>query len=170
MDKDFYIKTYNGIESISNSFGVFSGKVKTPNTYVCPKNSRLYSRFFYVVNGLIIFNKNTKKELCAPAGTIVYLPSDATYKSEWPAGEVGEYISINFQIADSFLELPDKICIVTFDNTILKCLRMLTKYGFKVQSDISSKFCPNYTKSYTAWIMISFAKKRNKRINLYTRA
>ena len=115
MDKDFYIKTYNGIESISNSFGVFSGKVKTPNTYVCPKSSRLYSRFFYVVNGLIIFNKNTKKELCAPAGTIVYLPSDATYKSEWPVGEVGEYISINFQIADSLLELPDKICIVTFD-------------------------------------------------------
>ncbi|UKI38465.1 MAG: hypothetical protein L6V93_11425 [Clostridiales bacterium] len=43
-----------------------------------------------------------QKELRAPAGSIVYLPNDITYKSEWPAGETGEYISINFQMSESF--------------------------------------------------------------------
>ena len=115
MSSDFFIEIPVANDTLTHNFGVFSRKVQTPDTFVCTKNDKPFSRFFYVVNGLIIFDKGTKKELPAPAGSIVYLPNDITYKSEWPAGETGEYISINFQMSDKLLRLPDKICIAATD-------------------------------------------------------
>lgn len=117
MDGDFFIKDSEKIGNTTLSFGVFSDKVYTPDTFVCQKSDRQFYRLFYVVNGLIIFNRGTKNELRAPAGNIVYLPSDIAYKSEWPKGEIGEFITFNFQIVSDLITLPDKICIAAVDKS-----------------------------------------------------
>ena len=67
------------------------------------------------MGGEIIFNKNTKDELRAPAGRIVYLPNDITYFAEWTEEE-GEYISINFILEEFYVKLSDKLCIAALDS------------------------------------------------------
>ena len=139
MSNDFFIKISEESEALCYNFGVFSSKVQTPNTFVCSKHDKPYSRFFYVVNGLIIFNKGSKKELQAPAGSLVYLPNDITYKSEWPAGVPGEYITINFQISDRFLHLPDRICIATVDKNEYYLKMFKNAYKIWMQGSLGYK-------------------------------
>lgn len=91
------------------------GIVPTPDVYVCTENDKKFSRFFYVINGTITFDKGTEKEITASAGTIVYLPNNITYKSEWSAGTDGKYISVNFQLDELYITLPDSICIAAVD-------------------------------------------------------
>ena len=73
----------NKIEIINNSFGVYYGEVIPPDSCVCRKGDKDFSRFFYVLKGEIIFNKETERELRVKSGEIVYLPKDITYLSEW---------------------------------------------------------------------------------------
>lgn len=115
MDKQFFVKEIRTDKTRKYNFGVFSGKVETPDTYICEKNDKPYSRFFYVVNGTIIFDEGTNREVRVPAGHIAYLPNNITYKSHWPAGGTGEYISINFQLDEIYVSLPDRICIAAAD-------------------------------------------------------
>lgn len=115
MDNNFFIKSTSPSSDSGHNFGVFRGTVQTPDKYTCVNNAKRFSRFFYVLNGTIYFNKGTKDELCAPSGSIVYLPNNITYKSEWPAGDIGEYISINFQLDGMYVGLPNKICIAAVD-------------------------------------------------------
>lgn len=110
MNKGFYVN-----ETDITHFGVFRAKVPMPGVYTCAKNDKPYSRFFYVMNGTIIFNKGTSNEIYAPAGNIVYLPNDVSYQAEWPEGETGEYISVNFQLDETYLKLPEQICIAAVD-------------------------------------------------------
>ncbi len=102
-------------DSINRKFGVFSNKVVPPSAYVCVKNDRMFSRFFYVVKGKIIFDKGTENELEVSCGEIAYLPNDVTYKSEWDIGGEGEYIALHFILDEFYVKLPDKICIVAND-------------------------------------------------------
>lgn len=105
----------NKIEIINKSFGGYSGEVIPPDAYVCKKNDKQFSRFFYVVNGSIVFDKGTSKELRVNKNEIVFLPNNITYKSEWDTAEKGKYISLNFVIDDGYLSLPKKICTVVYD-------------------------------------------------------
>jgi AraC-like DNA-binding protein len=75
----------------------------------------MFSRFFYVINGQIIFNRDKDQILCASPGMIVYLPNNITYTSEWTTKEYGEYISINFILDEYYVRLPDHICVATED-------------------------------------------------------
>lgn len=99
-------------DSINRKFGVFSDSVIPPSPYVCEKNDRMFSRFFYVLKGKIIFDKGTENELEVKSGEIVYLPNDVTYNSEWDLSEEGRYISLHFILDEFYVKLPDKICIV----------------------------------------------------------
>ena len=72
----------NKFDSISCKFGVFSGEVIPPSAYICRKNDKMFSRFFYVQSGKIIFNKSTKEQIFAGKGDILYLPKNVTYVSE----------------------------------------------------------------------------------------
>ena len=62
MSSDFFIEIPVANDTLTHNFGVFSSKVQTPDTFVCTKNDKPFSRFFYVVNGLIIFDKGTKTD------------------------------------------------------------------------------------------------------------
>lgn len=115
MSEDFYVKLSETNMTADYRFGVFMGVVRTPDTYICTENDKPFSRFFYVTNGTITFDKGTEKEISASAGTIVYLPNNITYKSEWSAGEDGKYISVNFQLDELYITLPDRICIAAVD-------------------------------------------------------
>ena len=105
----------NKIEIINNSFGVYCAEVIPPDSCICHKGDKDFSRFFYVVNGEIIFNKKTERELRVKSGEIVYLPKDITYLSEWDTAEKGKYISLNFILGDSYISLPKDACIVACD-------------------------------------------------------
>ena len=139
MNDNFYIKFVEKNDIPGYSFGVFSNKVPTPDKAVCLKNDKPYSRFFYVVSGTIIFDKDTDDEICAPAGSIVYLPNDITYKSEWPEGETGEYISINFLLDEIYVRLPDKICIAAVDKNNYYLDMFKNVYNIWMQGTIGYK-------------------------------
>ncbi len=97
------------------TFGAFAGRVATPDYYECVKNERMFSRLFYIQQGEIVFDRGTDKMVSAPAGTIVYLPNNITYRSEWLPDRDGKYIAIHFIVDETFLRLPDHICIAARD-------------------------------------------------------
>lgn len=99
------------------SYGVYKGEVTVPDRYICTKGAKKFSRFFYVTKGTIFFDRGTDHMITAAAGSIVYLPYDVTYISEWDTACNGQYLSINF-IRDEFnFQLPDHICIAAVDST-----------------------------------------------------
>lgn len=102
-------------EIINNSFGVYQAEVVPPCPYICRTGDKVFSRFFYVVSGKIIFDKGTDRELSAGENEIVFLPNDVTYKSEWDIAKTGRYIALNFVSSDSLVSFPDEICIVARD-------------------------------------------------------
>lgn len=118
MDDTFKIVINNYAsydEDASMTFGVYSHTVTPPDPFTCVKNQRMYARLFCVVSGEIIFNKNTDKELTAPSGSIVFLPEDITYKSQWATKEEGCYITFIFFPNAFYITLPDQICIAAVD-------------------------------------------------------
>ena len=46
MSENFYVDISAANEITGLRFGVFMGVVATPDTYVCKKNDKLFSRFF----------------------------------------------------------------------------------------------------------------------------
>lgn len=115
MSENFNI-TFSENPNISPfHFGVFHSVVSSPDVYVCKQNDLPFSRFFYVVKGEIIFNKGTDDELHAEAGSIVYLPNNISYVSEWNYDEEVEHIALHFVIDELYIKLPNKICVAIYD-------------------------------------------------------
>lgn len=114
------------------NFGILDGKditIKNLNVYGnpmpiippdschCKKGMRLFSRFFYIVSGEMLFDKGTSKELHAVPGDILYLPYDIEYESEWVCGMTGSFLTANFILNDSSYIFSDKIEIAAHDST-----------------------------------------------------
>lgn len=112
---DFYMDISNTDAMPVMHFGVFYHPVTPPSNFFCKKGAKTFSRFFYVVSGEIIFNKNTDDELHAPAGSVIYLPNDVSYHSEWSIEDKCLSISFNFILDETYVRLPDKICIAATD-------------------------------------------------------
>lgn len=115
MNDIFKIELSEYNELASRTFGVYSHTVEPPAYYHCPAGSRFYCRLFYVVSGETIFDRGLETELTAAAGTIVFLPSDVDYVSEWIPGVEGLYINFTFMPNDFYLTLPNRMCIAAFD-------------------------------------------------------
>ncbi len=120
-----------------------------PERYHCIKGSKNFDRFFYIVSGTIIFNKGTEKYLEASAGTILYLPADVEYVSEWDKSQKNEYISINFFLENSggkhivfgksiekVSEDNDLLLLKKFQNAIEIYRTKSGFYSYKLQSVI----------------------------------
>ncbi len=90
-EKNFYVE----------SIDVYNGRPIAPSNTVCRVGDMVMSRFFYVVNGSIIFNEGTDKYIKASAGDIIYLPSNVTYTSYWADTPDLEYISFNCKLFDT---------------------------------------------------------------------
>lgn len=112
---DFQISFDDDMKHGHITYGVYKGEVTVPDQYICTKGAKKFSRFFYVIKGTIIFDKNTEHAIVAPSGSIVYLPYDVTYISEWDPTANGSYISINFIRQEFHFLLPDRICIAAAD-------------------------------------------------------
>jgi len=157
-------------DSINRKFGVFSDHVIPPVPYVCEKNDRMFSRFFYVVKGKIIFNKGTEEMLEVSSGELAYLPNDVTYKSEWDISEEGEYISLHFMLDEFYVRLPDRICTVAHDKhgiyleMFSELLDVWNKgalgYEFEILSGI-------YKVMYQVFSDITYKKIKNKNSIIY---
>lgn len=111
--KDFYIKKID----------VYNGFPTPPDYTVLGRNEKNYSRFFYVVSGVIVFNENTNKKLKATAGDLLYLPADVTYTSFWVEGLKSEYIAFNCNMFDT-----DNNEILLADDIVLLCRDRNNKY------------------------------------------
>lgn len=115
MNNLFNIKFLDFLESQNYTLGVFAGQVSVPNYHICKKNDKMFSRFFYVLQGEIVFNEGTNHVISATAGSIVYLPNNITYHSEWLPPQQGKYIAFNFILDELNFQLPDHICIAAID-------------------------------------------------------
>lgn len=93
-------------------------KVTPPSRHDCVKGLKRFDRFFYVVRGEINIHNKNGTDVKAPAGTVVYLPSDVEYTSFWSSFEVGEYITLQFVLKDdenSHLALSDSSIVIAKD-------------------------------------------------------
>lgn len=114
------------------NFGILSGREITvknlkvygnplpiiaPDICHCRKGMRLYSRFFYIVSGTMIFDKGTDKELTAVAGDVLYLPYDVEYDSEWVDFEDNAFLTATFIINDPSVIFSDRVCIALHDSS-----------------------------------------------------
>ncbi len=98
-----------------------------PDECRCVHGMRLYSRFFYIVSGEMLFDKGTEKELHAVPGDVLYLPYDVEYHSKWLNGENGSFLTANFIINDTSCVFSDRVCVVLHDSSgkILRLFRKL---------------------------------------------
>lgn len=116
MEEKFSLEFYEG-NDISYNLGVVSAVVNPPEKHICKKGDKKFARFFYTMYGKTIFNRDTKDELIAQKGDIVYIPNDIEYFSEWIIGQKGEYISVKFLTADLHFKMPERICTVINDKS-----------------------------------------------------
>lgn len=110
----FYVKLTDD-KTNNFKFGIYHGIVHTPDYSHCAPGDKPFSRFFYIIKGTMLFNDSEPGELRAEPGTMLYLPNNVTYRSQWLPGDDGEYISVNFLLDDLYVTLPDEICIAARD-------------------------------------------------------
>lgn len=69
-----------------------------PVPTLCLRGEKPYSRLFYIKKGRMFFSEKIgeKPYLKAEAGSIVYLPNDCSYYSEWDMAEIGMYETVLF--------------------------------------------------------------------------
>ncbi len=80
---------------------VIKKAVAPPTHFVCSHDMVLYQRFFYVVRGAIVFDDEHHHNLRFSAGDIIYLPSNAVYRSYWDTAEEGAFLSLNFYLRNN---------------------------------------------------------------------
>ena len=65
------------------------------NRFICRKGENLMDRLFYITKGTFHISEKGQKEICAPEGTLLYLPSDVEYTSYWEQIDNSSYIAFN---------------------------------------------------------------------------
>lgn len=70
------------------------------NRFVCRKGENLMDRLFYITKGTFHISEKGQKEICAPEGTLLYLPSDVEYTSYWEQIDNSSYIAFNYTLFD----------------------------------------------------------------------
>lgn len=91
----------------------------TPPNFICPKNLRPWSRFFYLQSGEVEFETSDGRKILVSAGEILYLPHNVSYVSHWTKSDCGWYYSIEFILnskANSIITFSDNIQIVSKTN------------------------------------------------------
>ncbi|MBQ4527833.1 MAG: helix-turn-helix transcriptional regulator [Clostridia bacterium] len=74
--------------------------IKTPNKYLRYANEHLHDRIVCIVSGNCRFDMFNEKPINASAGSIVYIPYNIAYSSEWADNEKSEVYSINYIMKD----------------------------------------------------------------------
>ena len=143
MNNLIFDKLIDGEFSIEN-FSVTEKAINPPESFVCTSGLVLRERFFYIVQGKIIFEENgVTKEYSA--GDIVYLPYNVTYRSRWDTAENGRHITVNFILRDSageIVSLSDEIALLVKDrkNELLNLFNEIRSkwragaFGYKLET------------------------------------
>ena len=99
--------------------GAFNGRTAVPSVTWCREGAKLFDRIFYVVRGTISFDLAGGTHLDAPAGSVVFLPNNCTYRSYWTAEGEGEFFSVNYILREngSMLALGDRVTLLVHDST-----------------------------------------------------
>lgn len=106
---DCYVKKIVVFASLAN-----------PNRFICRKGDKLMDRLFYITKGVFYIQESGKPEITAPAGTLLYLPSDVEYESYWEKNADISYITFNYSLYDlnnQELHLSDRIIIAANDTS-----------------------------------------------------
>ena len=120
-------------------------KEKPDKVFRCTKNLRKWDRFFYVASGKIRFDFEGKS-FEAAKGSVVYLPYDAAYFSEWQDENDIGYITTEFIMSGTDGErfsLFDEIRIVA--------------------NDTGSEYMDRFTGLYDVWTRGEFGYKLKSR-------
>lgn len=90
--------------------------VVPPVPTFCRAGDKPYSRLFYIKQGAMEFYTLDKKEkiLAAEEGSVLYLPCDFEYYSEWKNGERGAYETVLFTLweNDEHIELSNAVTLL----------------------------------------------------------
>lgn len=91
--------------------------IDPPNTYIRYANEHRHDRLVCIINGTCKFDMFNDNPIIAKSGSVVYIPHNIAYRTEWDTGERGELYSINYIMKDpsghQITICPD---IYTFDN------------------------------------------------------
>ena len=96
---------------------VSASKIIT-NRCIFKKGEKLMDRLFYITKGTFHISEKGQKEICAPEGTLLYLPGDVEYTSYWEQIDDSSYIAFNYNLYDlnhAQLHLDNNIIIAIND-------------------------------------------------------
>ena len=86
--------------------------------YICKKGEKPMERLFYITKGVFYIHEKGEKEIAAPEGTLLYLPTDVEYVSYWAQTAEASYIALNYNlygVNGEPLCLNDHITVTTND-------------------------------------------------------
>lgn len=107
--------------------------------FVCHKDDRQYSRFFYILSGEFILEQKGHEKIIAHSRDLLYLPYDVEYTSHWTDSVDNGYIALHFVLNDNTTKLSEYAQIVTFDKE-RKYLHILEKMLDSFAESFNSKF------------------------------
>ena len=100
---------------IKNTAFALNYNVVPPVPTVCRAGEKPFSRLFYIKQGSMEFYTLDKKEkiLTAAEGSVLYLPCDFVYYSEWKSGAPGAYETVLFTLWEDgeHIELSDGVSL-----------------------------------------------------------
>ena len=74
--------------------------ITPPNTYIRYATEHKHDRLIYISNGNVRFDMFNKKPIIAKKGSVVYVPYNIAYKTEWLGDTQGEIYSLNYIMMD----------------------------------------------------------------------
>lgn len=66
--------------------------------FICKKGEKIMDRLFYITKGIFYIKEKNRKEICAPEGTLIYLPADVEYIAYWEQIDIASYIAFNYNL------------------------------------------------------------------------
>jgi len=100
--------------------------VTPPNTYIRYATEHKHDRLFFIVEGKVRFDMFNAKPICAEKGSVVYVPYNIAYKTEWLGETTGEIYSLNYVMTDrenyQITIAPEIVSFAGYDTYFMKNL------------------------------------------------
>lgn len=75
--------------------------IDPPSTYIRYANEHRHDRLLCVISGSCKFDMFNDKPIIAKSGSVIYIPYNIAYRTEWIGDERGELYSINYIMKDT---------------------------------------------------------------------
>ncbi len=100
--------------------------ITPPNTYIRYATEHKHDRLLYIASGNVRFDMFNKQLINAKKGSVIYVPYNIAYKTEWLGDTQGEIYSLNYVMTDRDnyqITIAQEICdFCNYDSYILENL------------------------------------------------